>query len=157
MAWIRDIGLQNRERPVPGFFDLVDRGVENLRPVEDGQIIRAGKGLTLEVIHSPGHSPGSVNLYFREDGILFTADSIPLVNDIPNYADYHQLMRSLRAIKSRDDVSLLVTSWTPPLSERTERERLITEGEAYMSRIDKPSGRPMPGKRIRLLPPVKQL
>ncbi len=31
---------------------------------------------------------------------------------------------------------ILLTSWTPPLTERNEIEKLISEGEEYMMRID---------------------
>ncbi|MBU1001784.1 MAG: MBL fold metallo-hydrolase [Proteobacteria bacterium] len=31
-------------------------------------------GLEVEVLHTPGHSPGSVSLYFREQGVVFVGD-----------------------------------------------------------------------------------
>ncbi|WP_244148122.1 MBL fold metallo-hydrolase [Syntrophobacter fumaroxidans] len=34
------------------------------------------KGLKLEIIHTPGHSPGSVSIYWRERKVLFTGDVI---------------------------------------------------------------------------------
>lgn len=40
-----------------------------------GEIIKIGNG-ELEVIHVPGHSPGSVALYDRKDGFVITGDAL---------------------------------------------------------------------------------
>jgi len=135
-GWIENIEAQNKERPVPGFFNLVDRPVTVDNSLSDGQVLKADDGVTLKMIHSPGHSKGSLNILFIEDKILFTADSIPLKNDIPNYDDYSALMRSLQRIKISDGYKTLLTSWTPPLTNGAEIKALIDEGESYMLRLD---------------------
>ena len=43
--------------------------------LNEGESISLGS-LTIEVIHTPGHSPGSVCLYLREQGILFSGDTL---------------------------------------------------------------------------------
>ena len=43
-------------------------------PIEDGQVLPVLGGL--EVIHTPGHTPGSVCLYGRRDRILFVGDTL---------------------------------------------------------------------------------
>ena len=43
--------------------------------VEDGQIIEEA-GLRLQVIHTPGHTPGGISLYSEIDGVLFTGDAL---------------------------------------------------------------------------------
>ncbi len=136
-AWIEDIGLQNRERPVPGFFTLANLPVKVDGLLEDGQLLQVDKGITLQMIHSPGHSKGSLNMLFVEDRILFTADSIPLKDDIPNYDDYSALMNSLRRIKDSRDYDVLLTSWTQPLTDKCEIEKLIDEGENYILKLDR--------------------
>ncbi len=120
--WIENIEIQNKERPVPGFFNLADRSVKVDKLLEDKQLINIDKDITIEIIHSPGHSKGSINILFKEDNILFTADSIPLKNDIPNYDSYPDLMNSLEGINERNDFSILLTSWTPPLMDGPEIE-----------------------------------
>jgi len=49
------------------------------RPVDaalaDGQIVTAG-GVSLEVLHTPGHSPGGCCLHDAADGILFSGDTL---------------------------------------------------------------------------------
>ena len=134
--WIENIEIQNKDRPVPGFFNLVDRSVKVDKLLEDKQLINIDKDITVEIIHSPGHSKGSINILFKEDNILFTADSIPLKNDIPNYDSYPDLMNSLGCIKKRNDFSILLTSWTPPLMDGSEIEKIISDGEKYMFELE---------------------
>ena len=42
----------------------------------------------------------SLNILFKEDRILFPADSIPLKNDILNYDNYWNLLGSLDSIQT---------------------------------------------------------
>lgn len=133
--WIENIEIQNQQRPVPGFFDLVDRSAKVDEFLSGGQIIQISGGPTLKIIHSPGHSKGSVNIEFVEDRILFTADSIPLKNDIPNYDNFSGLMRSLENIEN-SDFNILLSSWTEPLFDSGDITSLIEEGKSYMRTID---------------------
>ena len=133
--WIENIEIQNQQRPVPGFFNLVDRSVKIDEFISDGQELLIDDDVTLKFIHSPGHSKGSVNIEFVEDQILFTADSIPLKNDIPNYDNFSNLMDSLDKI-SNAKFDRLLSSWTAPLNDKTETDKLIEEGKAYMQTID---------------------
>ncbi len=135
-SWIENIELQNRERPIPGFFSLVDHSIVIDNTIDDGQTLKIAQHVTIDILHAPGHSKGSVNIFFKEDKILFTADSIPLKDDIPNYDNYRDLLKSLRSIKANDTYSTLLTSWTPPLYNNTEINTIISEGEAYMLKID---------------------
>ncbi len=43
--------------------------------LQDGQLIDVA-GVTLTVIHTPGHSPGSCCLYSSELGVVFTGDTL---------------------------------------------------------------------------------
>jgi glyoxylase-like metal-dependent hydrolase (beta-lactamase superfamily II) len=134
--WIENIDIQSNQRPVPGFNHLVDQPVIVDVFVTDNQVMKIQEGLTIQFIKSSGHSKGSLNLIFEEDQLFFTADSIPLKNDIPNYDNYLELRASLKAIKNQTGYKTLVTSWTPPLTDKNEIEKLISEGEDYMQRID---------------------
>jgi glyoxylase-like metal-dependent hydrolase (beta-lactamase superfamily II) len=134
--WIENIEIQNKERPVPGFFNLVDKSVSIDEFLLDNQEILIQEGLTLKIIKSPGHSSGSINVLFKEDRILFTADSIPLKNDIPNYDNYWNLIKSLNSIKNNQNYDVLLTSWTPPLFDPKEIKRILNEGAEYVQKID---------------------
>lgn len=135
--WIENIEAQVKERPVPAFFELVDKSVKIDKFLEHGLQVKADEDVSLKIIHSPGHSKGSINIFFPEDKILFTADSIPIKNDIPNYDDFNDLMDSLHRIRSTQDLSILLTSWSPPLTDRKEIEIFLDEGESYLKVLDK--------------------
>lgn len=134
--WVENIDIQAAERPVPGFINLVDTSVTIDSFLTHNQIISADKNITLKIIHSPGHSMGSVNILFMEDRILFTADSVPLKNDIPNYDNFTDLSNTLKNIKTCKEYDILLTSWTPPLIEKLEIDSIISEGEEYLKTLD---------------------
>jgi glyoxylase-like metal-dependent hydrolase (beta-lactamase superfamily II) len=44
-------------------------------PLNDGQTFEVG-GVTLTVLHTPGHSPGGVCLHLESEGVLFSGDTL---------------------------------------------------------------------------------
>jgi len=46
----------------------------------DGQVIDLGKGIRLRVLHTPGHTRGSVCYYWEEAGMVFAGDSVPCLS-----------------------------------------------------------------------------
>ena len=134
--WIENIDLQLKSRPVPGFYELTDRSVKIDSFLEDASVLELDAEIHSRVIHSPGHSAGSVNLFFIEDKILFTADSIPLKNDIPNYDNYKKLVESLEKIKDNGQFDILLSSWAPAIGKREDALAMIDEGSKYLELID---------------------
>ncbi|MEZ0343536.1 MAG: MBL fold metallo-hydrolase [Caldimicrobium sp.] len=65
---------------------------------EDGAVLNFGKSY-LRVIHTPGHSPGSVCFYNDKEGIIFTGDTLFVEGigraDLPG-GSYKILMRSIQ-------------------------------------------------------------
>jgi glyoxylase-like metal-dependent hydrolase (beta-lactamase superfamily II) len=61
---------------------LADHGV---RTVEEGDRIEMD-GTTFEVLHTPGHSPGSVSYWCPDEGIVFSGDLL-FENGAPGRAD----------------------------------------------------------------------
>jgi glyoxylase-like metal-dependent hydrolase (beta-lactamase superfamily II) len=49
--------------------------IERLRPVRDGDTLEYG-GTALTVLHTPGHTPGSICLHEKHRGLLFSSDTI---------------------------------------------------------------------------------
>jgi hydroxyacylglutathione hydrolase len=115
-AWIEDVDLQNRERPVPGFAALVSGSVQVDHELADGDFIepdgsRAGE---MQVIHTPGHSPGSLSLFMDANGALFSGDAIPVAGDLPVYDDALASVRSVQRLRRRAGIRVLLSAWDEP-------------------------------------------
>ena len=71
-------------------------------PARDGDVIELGDR-TFEVLHLPGHTPGSAGLFEADTGILFTGDMVyegELLDELPesNIDDYVTSMRRLATV-----------------------------------------------------------
>ena len=68
--------------------------------LDEGDTITVGD-IQLQVLHTPGHTPGSISLYNAEEGVLFDGDLLFCQGigrtDLPG-GDYHTIMRSLDRI-----------------------------------------------------------
>ena len=133
-AWIEDTDRQNRERPVPGFYQLVGGPVAVDRIVEDGDTIEIGDGLTLEVIHTPGHSPGSISLLLLPDMALFSGDAIPVPGDLPIYDDPVASLKSIERLMAIDGITSLFSSWDE-LKEGEEVYWAMDDGYARIQEV----------------------
>ncbi len=68
-----------------------------------------GGGVTLEVLWTPGHSPGSLALFCPQEGVLITADSAPPTGGLPLYAGVDQARASLRRLAGIPGIKKLYT------------------------------------------------
>jgi len=106
--------------------------------VQGGDTIQVG-GITIEVIDTPGHTLGSISLYLREEGVLFTGDTVLGLGTVaimpPPHGDMALYMQSLERLKSYQ-AALLCPGHGPPVRDvarklqelidhRQERERQI--------------------------------
>lgn len=70
--------------------------------LSDGDLLPLGAGDVLEVIHTPGHTPGGVCLYHRESGSLFSGDTLFGAGGVGRVdllgGDAHALVRSIERI-----------------------------------------------------------
>jgi hydroxyacylglutathione hydrolase len=113
-VWIEDIARQERERAVPGFSMLVAGPVTLDWVLKDGDTIELDEERTLTVIHTPGHSPGSIALLLRPEMVLFSGDAIPVQGDLPIYDDPAATLRSLEKLMELEGVVMLYSSWDEP-------------------------------------------
>lgn len=134
--WIENIDLQYKLRPVPGFYNLVKEPVKLDSILQGGEELPLDDNIHIQIINTPGHSKGSFSILFTEDKILFTADSLPVENDIPTYDNFRELTKSVKAIKSLNNYNTLLSSWTAPLSNSNEIQLLIEKGEKYLEKLD---------------------
>ncbi len=78
--------------------------------LEDGSVLNIGS-TQLEVIHTPGHSPGHICLYDRKRRILFSGDHI-LPRTTPNIDSLRRFTDSLKKILEYD-VNLIAPGHEP--------------------------------------------
>lgn len=133
-AWIENIDLQEKERPVPGFGSLVGGSIAVDWILEDGDILDLKGGLELQVLHTPGHSAGSISLWQKQDRALFAADAIPVFGDMPIYQDIDQSLRSIQRLDELDGVEVLLSAWDDPRKDY-EAHRAIAGGRRYLQSI----------------------
>jgi glyoxylase-like metal-dependent hydrolase (beta-lactamase superfamily II) len=89
-------------------FDVDRYAIVSTKPtrtVDEGDVIDIGDR-HFEVLHLPGHSPGSMGLWEKASGILFSGDAIydgPLLDQLPDsdIADYIATMKRLKELPVR--------------------------------------------------------
>jgi glyoxylase-like metal-dependent hydrolase (beta-lactamase superfamily II) len=101
--------------------------------VDEGDIIDLGDR-SFEVLHLPGHSPGSIGLWEARTQILFSGDAVydgALVDTLhhSNVADYVRTMLRLRELPAR----IIHAGHEPSFG----RERLVALAEAYLENAEK--------------------
>jgi len=65
--------LQDPSKNLSGSFGFLMKTKPAKRLLEDGDILKIGR-YNLQVIHTPGHTPGSICL--KGDGVVFTGDTL---------------------------------------------------------------------------------
>jgi glyoxylase-like metal-dependent hydrolase (beta-lactamase superfamily II) len=116
-----DIGYRDAaRRPSRGrIFAAMTPPLPSFTPIDDGDVLPVLGGL--EVVHTPGHTPGSVCLYARRDGLLFVGDMlqrrfgrVSFASEL--YSDDARMARmSVQRLVSLD-VKTIVFSHFPPLT-----------------------------------------
>jgi len=135
-AWIEDVELQNRERPVPGFATLVGGPVQVDHELVDGDSIepdetRAGE---MQVFHTPGHSAGSISLFMHSEGALFSGDAVPVAGDLPVYDDALASVQSVKRLRGITGISVLLPAWDEP-GKGEEAYRQMDRALQYLRKI----------------------
>ncbi len=133
--WIEDTGKQFRERPVPGFASLVAGSVKVSRTLSGGETVDFGAGIRARVLHTPGHSRGSISLPVEPGRALITGDAIPQPGAMPIYEDVDASIASLHELLAEDDVSVLLSAWDAPRFGDDARNA-IQAGIDYIETID---------------------
>jgi glyoxylase-like metal-dependent hydrolase (beta-lactamase superfamily II) len=125
-------------RPTRGrLFAYLARTPAQVVPVVDGDVLPVLGGL--EVIHTPGHTPGSICLYAARDRLLFVGDVLTFKHGRVSYAsrifsdDVRAARASVQPLAERD-VETIIFGHDPPwrddangvlreLAARASRER----------------------------------
>lgn len=109
--------------------------VEDLLLYDEGDTLVLG-GLTIQVLHTPGHSPGSVTLQVED--VLFSGDTLFAGScgrtDLPG-GSYDQMMASLKRLGELEGEFRVLPGHNAPSTLDRERE--------YNSFVREAMGRPM--------------
>ena len=114
------------------------RGFEPTRLLQEGDVVDLGDR-AFEVLHLPGHSPGSIGLYEHATQTLVSGDAIydgPLLDNLPDsdVAAYRRTMERLLLLP----VSIVHAGHDPSFG----RERLQSLARAYLDARPAVSGTP---------------
>ena len=111
-ALVESIRAAGYEVPAELFTAVPDHGYDPgsyrvlpapaTRTVEEGDVVDIGDR-HFEILHLPGHSPGSIGLWEAKTGILFSGDAVydgPLLDQLPgsDIATYVSTMKRLRQL-----------------------------------------------------------
>ena len=84
-----------------GHIERAQGPIDAIATAEHGETIDLGRG-TLEFIHTPGHTMGSLCVLYREPGILFTGDTILGTGSVvvsPDDGDMGAYLDSLESLR----------------------------------------------------------
>jgi glyoxylase-like metal-dependent hydrolase (beta-lactamase superfamily II) len=107
------------------------KGCEPTRRLEEGDVVDLGDR-AFEVLHLPGHSPGSIGLWEAASGVLFSGDAVydgPLLDQLPgsDVAAYARTMRRLLELP----VAVVHAGHDPSFG----RERLRELARGYLEKL----------------------
>jgi glyoxylase-like metal-dependent hydrolase (beta-lactamase superfamily II) len=136
VRWIETLDVQFKERPIFRFYSLAGQPVAIQQKLEDGQEIDLGGGITLNVIFTPGHSPGSISLFCPQDGSLIVADAIQPVDRLPLYTDLAQTRRSLQRLLALEGVQRMYLAWVEKPYTGNEIKETLTASLQYLDQVD---------------------
>lgn len=114
VPWIEDIDLQYKERPIVNLHSLIPGPTKVDRQLKDGDTIDLGDGKNLKVLHTPGHSKGSISFLYPEDNALISGDAVPIPGAVPIYDDPLVSIQSTRKLMEIKGLEVLLTSWDAP-------------------------------------------
>ncbi|WP_349407800.1 MBL fold metallo-hydrolase [Pseudalkalibacillus sp. SCS-8] len=110
--------LGNPELNGSSFFPMVEsvsakKADHELKP---GQELKVGS-FSIDVLHTPGHSPGSVSFHFQDEGIVISGDALFMGSigrtDLPG-GDHKQLLKSIHdQLLTLDEDTLVLSGHGP--------------------------------------------
>lgn len=119
----------------PGIPPLVGGPVQVTRPLNDGDILGIGTEVTIEVLHTPGHTPGSIALFYKEEKALFSGDAVVVPGRMPIYSDPVVFVRSIQRLKGIEEIKHFLPGHDMPVENEASYERLDA-ALAYIQHID---------------------
>lgn len=135
-AWIENHDLQYDKRPIFGFHELAGNSVSIKRKLQDGDVIDLGD-TSLQVIFTPGHSPGSISLFCPQERTVIVGDAIQPVLDLPLYNDVAKARASLKRLAEFSGVERMYGSVSEKVFIGSEIKDAFLASLAYLDGIDR--------------------
>jgi len=132
--WAEDYALQLRERPVPKGEVLFGDPIRFDRELADGERVDVGD-LTLEVLFTPGHSPGHIALYCPQERALIAQDAPQPVGGLPLYNDIPAALASLERLAALRPVDHLLLGHEPFYLTGDAAGKYLAEGAAFIRSV----------------------
>ena len=132
-TWIEDVDRQYKDRPVPGFYELVEGSVSIDRALQNGEYLDCGDN-RLRVLYTPGHSSCSLSLFHEKSGALWVGDAVPQWHDLPIYEDVVTSVQSIKKLQRIKGIKYLFASWSDPV-KGDDAYGVIDEGLRYLQHI----------------------
>lgn len=126
-AWIEDIDLQFKERPIPNFYVLAGKSVPVDYVVKDGDEIVFSDNISVHVIGTPGHSADEVS--YRINDMVFIGDAVPVKGDIPIFINLEKTKNSLMRLDSLSDVKMFYPAWDQAYSAELLKKKIVDAKE----------------------------
>ncbi len=133
--WIEDTELQFKQRPVPGFHQLVAGPVKIDTVLNNGDKIELEENISIQVISTPGHSHGSTSFFLESENALFSGDAILLPGELPVFEDVDAYLNSLEKIKEINP-EVLYSAWDEPRFNN-DIQNIIEQSRNYILHIQK--------------------
>ena len=132
---IEDLDYQHSVRPVGRMRDAVSGPVKLAGFLAEGDEIRPG-GVPVCVVHTPGHSAGSLSFFMPEEGALISGDVLPEPGTLPIYESVADTLASLEKLKTLEGVKVLLSAMSRAVSRDEAVASHIESGAGYMREID---------------------
>ena len=134
-------------------YDITQKDIKTLKyktriiPIEDGHIFHLG-GKTVRVIHTPGHSKGSIVLLDEEDKIMFTGDNVnpTLLHIIPGSTTIEDWLPGAKKILALADEYRAYNGHDDGISTKQQIAKLVSLGEQLIK--EHPSKKDIRGIRF---------
>jgi hydroxyacylglutathione hydrolase len=136
-AIIESLEYQERIRPVGKMREQNTSGDVTVTDLlNEGDTLDLGGDVQVDVLHTPGHSPGSVSLFIPGDGVLFCGDVLPEPGALPIYEDVGQTLDSLIKLRLVRGATVLLSQLSDQIWRGDDVYAHIDDGEAYLRRFD---------------------
>ena len=137
--YLQDYQLTGRthmaEAARAGWKKLVEPSPVN-RALQAGEVLNLGRGIELRVVPTPGHTLGSVCLYWEREGLLFTGDSIAgggsRPGGLPLIYHPHEYERSMDLVETLDINVLCLSHHYVSLSLSRESVKFGRMGKRFI-------------------------